>query len=184
MGILVRDPAPLQALPLGHLFRSGMRDLAGGVSVITVGEGEDRTGLTATSVTSLSVDPPSLLVCVNRNSSTWSALGRHGAFAVNLVRARHAALAERFAGRGGLKGAARYGQASWLRLVTGAPVLEDALASFDCQIEDMIERHSHAIVIGKVVAVRLAEEADALLYWRGAYEGLGRSERRGGKRGG
>ncbi len=172
MGILIRNPFPAQPLPLEHRFRSGMRELAGGVSVITVGEGEDRTGFTATSVTSLSVDPPSLLVCVNRGASAWPALDRHGAFAVNLLRAEHTAIAERFSGRGGLKGAARYADASWTRLATGAPILEDALAAFDCEVEETIERHSHAIVIGKVMEVHLAQDADALVYWRGAYEGL------------
>ena len=173
MGILVRNAFKPQLPPLEHLFRSGMRELAGGVSVITVGEGEDRTGLTATSVTSLSAEPPSLLVCVNRSASAFASLGRHGAFGVNLLRPRHAAIAERFAGRGGLKGAARYADASWIRLATGAPILEDALAAFDCEVEEMIERHSHAIVIGKVLEVRLAEDADALVYWRGGFESLG-----------
>jgi flavin reductase (DIM6/NTAB) family NADH-FMN oxidoreductase RutF len=174
MGILVREPAIAESISLTDLFRSGMRELAGAVRVITIGEGEDRTGLTATSVTSLSVEPPSLLVCVNRSASAWPALRRHGAFAVNLLRAHHAMIADRFAGRHGLKGPARYDGASWLRLATGAPILEDALAAFDCEVEETIERHSHAIVIGRVVAVRLAKQADPLIYRRGAFEGLGR----------
>ncbi|SEB89455.1 NADH-FMN oxidoreductase RutF, flavin reductase (DIM6/NTAB) family [Rhizobiales bacterium GAS188] len=169
MGIAIRDLSLAQAQPLQELFRSAMRGLAGAVSIITVGTDEDRTGLTATSVSSLSVEPPSLIVSVNRNSSSWSALKRDGSFAVNILQARHAAIAERFSGRGGLKGAARYDGASWITLATGAPILEDALAAFDCEVEEMIERHSHAIVIGKVVAVRLAEEAEPLIYWRGGY---------------
>ena len=173
MGILIRDAFPAAPPPLDHRFRSGMRQLAGGVCVITVGEGEDRTGLTATSVTSLSLDPPSLLLCVNRSALAFAALARHGGFAVNLLRADQGAIAERFSGRGGLKGAARYGGASWTTLGSGAPVLADALAAFDCEVEEMIARRSHAIVIGKVLDVRLADGADALVYWRGAYEGLG-----------
>jgi flavin reductase (DIM6/NTAB) family NADH-FMN oxidoreductase RutF len=173
MGILVRDPTQARALPLEGQFRTAMRDLAGGVGIITVGAGEDRTGLAATSVASLSVDPPSLIVCVNRSSSSWSMLRRYGSFGVNLLQSDQAAIAERFSGRGGLKGAARYAGAAWTSLVTGAPILEEALAAFDCEVEDMIERHSHDIVIGRVMAVRLAEEADPLLYWRGAYLGLG-----------
>src|SRR5882762_11422659 len=136
MGIVIREPRRAQALPLGDLHRSAMRELAGGVSVITVGEEEHRTGLTATSVTSLSLEPPSLLVCVSRDSSTWSTLARYGAFAVNLLRACHAPVADRFSGRGGHKGPARYAEASWTTLVTGAPVLADALAAFDCEVED------------------------------------------------
>ena len=172
MGIAIRDLGLAEAQPLQQLFRSAMRDLAGGVSIVTIGTGAGRTGLTATSVSSLSVEPPALIVCVNRSSSSFAALNRHGAFAVNILEARHAALAERFSGRGGLKGEARYAGASWTRLVTGAPILEGALAAFDCEVEEMIERHSHAIVIGRVAAVQLSDEAEPLLYRRGGYGAL------------
>ena len=99
------------AVALDSLFRSAMRDLASGVSVITVGRGEDRTGMTATSLTSLSVDPPSILICVNRSSSTWPALQAHRHFGVNLLRASQRPIAERFAGRDGAKGSHRYADA-------------------------------------------------------------------------
>ena len=63
------------------LFKDSMRHLAGAVSVITVGRGEDRTGFTATSVSSLSIEPPSILVSLNRSSSSWPVLQRYGTFA-------------------------------------------------------------------------------------------------------
>ena len=66
-------------------FRQAMRRLAGGVSVITVGSGADRTGFTATSVTSFSAEPPRLLVCVNREASSWSTLTDYRSFGVNLL---------------------------------------------------------------------------------------------------
>ena len=157
------------AVALDSLFRSAMRDLASGVSVITVGRGEDRTGMTATSLTSLSVDPPSILICVNRSSSTWPALQAHRHFGVNLLRASQRPIAERFAGRDGAKGSLRYADAEWTTLVTGAPILADALAALDCEIEEALERHSHMIVIGRVRAVRLGEGSDALTYWRGGF---------------
>ena len=72
-------------------FRDAMRQLAGGVCVVTVGADDERTGLTATSVTSLCADPPTLLVCVNRESSSYQALTRFRAFAVNVfARSRRA----------------------------------------------------------------------------------------------
>jgi flavin reductase (DIM6/NTAB) family NADH-FMN oxidoreductase RutF len=160
-------------LPLDHLFRQAMRDLAGGVAVITAGQGAGRTGMTATSVTSLSMDPPSVLVCVNRSSSTWRALSAEGRFAVNLLSALQRPVADRFSGRDGVKGAERYAAASWTTLTTGAPVLADALAALDCEVEEALERHSHAIVIGKVVTVHLGEATDALAYWRGGYHPIG-----------
>ena len=79
----------------------------------------------------------------------------------------------RFAGRGGEKGAARYAGASWSTGRTGAPLLDGALAALDCEVEELIERHSHAIVIGRVREIRLGGEDAALLYWRGDYERLG-----------
>ncbi|MFG1420533.1 flavin reductase family protein [Roseixanthobacter liquoris] len=158
--------------PASFAFRAAMRKLAGAVSVLTVGKGDARTGLTATSVSSLSVDPPSLLISVNRTASACAVLLSERSFAINVLRPHHEALADRFAGRGGVKGVARYEGADWTRLATGAPVLADALAVFDCELEDAIERHSHIIVIGRVVASRITENAAPLLYWAGAYRGL------------
>ena len=150
-------------------FRQAMRRLAGGVGLITVGSGDDRAGLTATSVTSLSAEPPRLLVCINRNSSAWPLLAEYRSFGVKLLDAGQQDLADRFAGRGGEKGPARFSGARWKSLVTGTPLLEDALASFDCTVEEIIERHSHAIVIGRIEAVDLGHWSDPLLYWSGVY---------------
>lgn len=158
--------------PASLAFRSAMRKLAGAVSVLTVGAGEERTGLTATSVSSVSVEPPTLLICVNRTASSLAPLLKHRAFAINVLRPHHEEVAGRFAGKDGLKGPARYVGADWTRLSTGAPVLADALATFDCELEDAIERHSHVIVIGRVVASRITENAEPLLYWAGDYRRL------------
>jgi flavin reductase (DIM6/NTAB) family NADH-FMN oxidoreductase RutF len=80
-------------------FRGAMRVLAGGVSVITVGRGKDITGMTVTSVSSLSVEPPTLIVSVNRESSSWPLLQRYGAFGVNILSADQLDVAERFRAR-------------------------------------------------------------------------------------
>ncbi len=165
-------PTPEATDPASLAFRAAMRKLTGAVSVLSVGQGDGRTGLTATSVSSLSVDPPTLLISVNRSASAHGVLLSERAFAINVLRPHHEALADRFAGRGGVKGAERYEGAEWTRLSTGAPVLADALAVFDCVLEDAIERHSHIIVIGRVVASRITENASPLLYWAGAYRGL------------
>ncbi|MGQ3671877.1 flavin reductase family protein [Xanthobacter sp. TB0136] len=149
-----------------------MRKLAGAVSILTVGTGEHRTGLTATSLSSLSVEPPTLIIAVNRTASALEALATHRHFAINVLRAHHQPLADQFAGKDGLKGHHRYQGAEWTRLETGAPVLADALASFDCELEEAITRHSHVIVLGRVVATRVTESAEPLLYWAGAYRNL------------
>ena len=151
------------------LFKDSMRHLAGAVSVITVGRGDDRTGFTATSVTSFSVEPPSILVSLNRSSSSWPVLQRYGTFAVNVLAHDQQHIADRFAGRGGAKGAERYEGAKWSELVTGTSALSDALTVLDCELDEAIDRHSHSILIGRVRAITVRGEAQPLLYWHGAY---------------
>lgn len=162
-------PVASETLGAGGL-RQAMRQLASGVSVITTGKGESRTGFTATSVSSLSVDPPRIIVSVNKASSSYFAIRDSGIFAVNFLASHHAAIADRFAGKGGIKGERRFDIGHWTTLETGAGILFDALASVDAEVEELVERHSHAIVIGRVVAVRSAQEGAALLYWRGRYD--------------
>ncbi len=82
---------------------------------------------------------------------------------------RQAAIADRFAGRGGLSGTDRYGDAGWRELATGTPALVEALAAIDCELEEAIERHSHAILIGRVRSITLRTQAQPLLYFHGAY---------------
>ena len=118
------------------LFKQAMRRLAGGVAVITVGAGADRTGFTATSVTSLSADPPRLIVSLNRATSSWPVLNDYKSFGVNLLSSGQEPIADRFAGRGGEKGAARFFGSKWKTLVTGTPLLADALAAIDCTVEE------------------------------------------------
>lgn len=154
------------------VFRSAMRQLAGGISAITVGQDEDRTGLTVTSVASLSADPPALVFCINQTASSWPVLQRRRAFAVNVLTPAQVAVADRFSGRDGAKGIARYEGARWATLATGTPVLRDALAVLDCEVEELVERFGSAVVIGRVVAaVARGEdtEPEALTYWRGTY---------------
>jgi flavin reductase (DIM6/NTAB) family NADH-FMN oxidoreductase RutF len=153
-----------------HLFRTALRQLAGAVSVITAGSGDARAGLTATSVTSFSAEPPTILVSVNTSASAYPTIVARRHFAVNILAHEQQAVADRFAGRLGLKGADRYQGAEWRTLASGAPALVGALAVIDAEIEEIIERHSHAILIGRVKAVEANTETGALLYWRGAYE--------------
>jgi flavin reductase (DIM6/NTAB) family NADH-FMN oxidoreductase RutF len=148
----------------------------GGVSVITVGQGNDITGMTVTSVSSLSVDPPTLIVSINRESSSWPLLKRRGVFGVNMLTADQLDIAERFAGRDGLKGAARFAGAQWITLVSGVPLLAGALSAIDCEVEDIVERHSHAIVIGRVLDMQLSSRSAALAYWQGQYVAIDRDE--------
>lgn len=166
MTIAVRSPLDFTHHPAS--LRDAMRHVAGGVSVITAGIGDDRTGLTVTSAISLSIEPPTMIVCVNRGASSWPVIQKHRHFCVNILGSTHRDVAERFAGRGGIKGQERYLGASWTTLATEASVLDDALAAIDCEVEEFIERHSHAIVIGAVKAVKL-NGGEPLVYGHGRY---------------
>jgi flavin reductase (DIM6/NTAB) family NADH-FMN oxidoreductase RutF len=157
-------------------FRGAMRHLTGGVSVITVGRGREITGMTVTSVSSLSVDPPTLIVSVNRESSSWPVLRRHGFFGVNILAADQLEIAERFAGKGGLQGAERFAGAQWTTRISGVPLLAGALAAIDCEVEDIVERHSHAIVIGRVLDIQSSGHTAALAYWQGRYVAVDQDE--------
>lgn len=158
-------------------FRLAMRQLVGGVTVVAAGDGEERSGMTATSVVPVSVDPPTVLVCVNRASSFYPVLQRCAEFSVNLLSAEQQHIAERFTGAGGAKGAERYMPADWTTADSGVPLLKDALAAVDCEMERLIDYHTHAIVIGTVRSIRLGSRRDALAYWQGEYAHVTRLSR-------
>ncbi|AWL94198.1 flavin reductase [Bradyrhizobium ottawaense] len=175
MNVVPRDL--MTEIPISSAdFRGAMRHLTGGVSVITAGRGKDITGMTVTSVTSLSVEPPTLLVSINRDASSFPLIRRHGAFGVNILNADQLDVAERFAGKDGLKGADRFTGAKWVTAVSGVPLLVGALSAFDCEVEEIVERHSHGIVIGRVRNVRNSTRNAALAYWHGQYVAVDQDE--------
>ncbi|MDO9418072.1 flavin reductase family protein [Pararhizobium sp.] len=149
-------------------LKLAMRSMSGGVSVITAGHGNERTGATVTSATALSVDPPTMIVNINRTSSSFPIIRAHGHFCVNILSAGQQHIADRFAGKGGIKGIERYHGAEWTTLASGAPALVDALAVVDCEVEEIIERHSHGIIIGRVVSI-VTGSGQSLVYNNGQY---------------
>ena len=175
MNTAVRNLSIAQAVSAED-FRGAMRHLTGGVSIITAGRGDDISGMTVTSVSSLSVDPPSLIVSINRAASSWPLIKRHGVFGVNILTADQLDVAERFTGKGGLKGAERFAGAEWTTRASGVPLLVGALTAIDCEVEEVIERHSHAIVIGRVLDVVASQRTAALAYWHGEYVAIDREE--------
>jgi flavin reductase (DIM6/NTAB) family NADH-FMN oxidoreductase RutF len=88
---------------------------------------------------------------------------------VNVLGRKHLELSQRFDGKDGAKGEARYSGGDWITSVTGAPILADAIVALDCTVEEQLERHSHAIIIGRVQAVSTIKEEDVLVYLRGGY---------------
>lgn len=150
-------------------FRRCMRDVAGAVAVITCGQDGMRTGLTATAVCSLTDQPPMLLACVNSTASAHAVIRETGRFAVNILSDAHLPVANRFAGRDGSKGETRFADARWVRLEDGAPVLAEAMASFDCLLEAEHCHGSHSIFVGRVQAVAASGDGRPLLYHAGRF---------------
>jgi flavin reductase (DIM6/NTAB) family NADH-FMN oxidoreductase RutF len=175
MNSAVRNISVISDISSGD-FRGAMRHLTGGVSVITAGRGKDITGMTVTSVSSLSVDPPTLIVSLNREASSWPLVKRQGFFGVNILAADQLEVAERFTGKGGLKGAERFAGAQWVTRVSGVPLLVGALSAIECEVEETIERHSHAIVIGRVLDIQTSGRIAALAYWQGRYVAVDQDE--------
>jgi flavin reductase len=147
------------------LFKSGMRRLAAGVSIITTAFNGEWQGMVATSVCSVSAEPPSLLVCINAAASSHDAIRAAGFFCVNLLGQADQAVAQSFGQR-----EARFADREWTALVTGAPALVGALASFDCEISATIPSGSHTIFIGTVSAAKLwQDKIEPLIYIDGQF---------------
>lgn len=151
------------------LFKRGMRCLAAGVCVVTSRDGEGLpVGMTATAVCSVSAAPPTLLVCVNRRHASYAVFRRAGRFAVNVLALEDRALSTVFAGD--VPAGQRFDHGRWTTLATGAPVLDSALASFDCTLAEVTDMGSHGVFFGEVRDVCYRREAAApLLYGLGAY---------------
>lgn len=154
---------------LAEALRQSMRHMVGGVTVITAGVGEERTGLAAITARSLSIDPPKMLICVRTTASAWPVIRDRRHFAVNILAEDQLDVAERFAGTKGVKGAARYDNAEWTTLPSGASGLKGALAVVDCEVEEMFERHGSAIIIGNVLAASSGNADDPLIYAHGGF---------------
>jgi 3-hydroxy-9,10-secoandrosta-1,3,5(10)-triene-9,17-dione monooxygenase reductase component len=152
-------------VPDDKQFRSVLGHFATGVTIITAMDGEEPVGMAANSFTSLSLDPPLILFCVAHTSSTWPRIEAAGTFAVNILGEDHEELSQLFA----KKGADRFSATPWHVGVSGAPVLEDAIAYLDCRFEAEDPGGDHKIVVGRVLDLDMREGARPLLFYRGGY---------------
>ncbi|HEY1704337.1 MAG TPA: flavin reductase family protein [Trebonia sp.] len=149
-------------------FRNAMGHFATGVTIITsIGEDGDPVGTTANAVTSLSLDPPLVLVCFDLASATLKAIRGHGAFVVNVLGERQEHLSTNFARRG-LDAA--WDGVSHQPGPTGSPRLQDVLAHLECTVEHTLPGGDHEIVVGRVQHVETnPEDLTPLLFFRGKY---------------
>ena len=138
---------------------------ATGVTVVTTRYGDQLHGMTANAVTSLSLDPPLVLVAVDRRAGMHSALHEGQCFALNILNDTHEHLSRRFAA----KGPKEFGDLALTTAVTGAPILADALGWVDCRITQVLPGGDHDIFIGEILAGGHNEEGRPLLYYGGKY---------------
>jgi flavin reductase (DIM6/NTAB) family NADH-FMN oxidoreductase RutF len=151
-------------------FRLGMRLLAGAVNIISSVHGARRYGMTATAVCSVSADPPTVLVCINKLAATHGVVAKSKVFCVNVLRADDWELSTTFSGA--QSGEARFKSRDWTRLATGAPVLIDSLVSFDCRVVKKVMHGTHGIFFGQVEQVLVGKPGKPLLYSEGQYAKL------------
>lgn len=152
-------------------FKQAMRRVTGAVTVVTTrGIHGERRGVTATAVCSLTVQPPALIACINRETGVGQLVPDSRIFCVNVLSRAQCAVAEAFAGRTGHVAEQRFAVGDWEDQDSGAPGLRDAMATFDCRLERSVEFASHLLLVGEVVRTTLGREtAEPLLYFDGAF---------------
>ena len=135
-------------------FTNAMRRAVSGVSIVTTDGRLGRYGITVSSMTSVSAEPPMLLVCVNRNNLAHDAIVGNGHFAINVLGSHHQALAASFAGYPERGPAYDFGAADWLVTASGLPQVADAAAVFECELDRAVKAGTHSIFIGHVTRSR------------------------------
>jgi flavin reductase len=154
-------------------FREAMSRLGAAVNIITTRTPNGDIGFTASAVCSVTDDPATLLVCMNRNSRNNAAFKAAGILAVNVLPHEQEKLSPIFAGAGDLPMADRFAAATWLRLVTGAPILEGAATGLDCTIDQITEIGTHSVFFCGVKAIHLGSSNSGLIYHGRAYHKIG-----------
>jgi len=154
--------------PDGAEFRRVLGQFATGVTIVTAMDGDEPAGVAANSFTSVSLDPPLVLFCVGRTSSTWPRIERARKFAVNILGEHQEELSQLFAA----KGADRFGQTEWHVGVGGSPVLHGCLAYLDCEFWAEYDGGDHIIIVGRVLDLGLTEGPGPLLFFGGKYHRL------------
>ena len=159
--------------PSRQEFRDAMARLGAAVTIVTTDGPAGRVGITASAVCSVTDTPPTLLVCMNRNSSLNPVVQANRVLCINVLPADAQDLASLFAGFTGADQVVRFNEGSWTSLATGAPVLEQAVAALDCVVEEVVEKGTHSVVFAQVRAIRLGAERPALIWFSRNYHPVG-----------
>ena len=151
-------------------FREAMSRLGAAVHVVTTDGPAGKSGFTATAVVSVSDNPATLLVCLNRGATSMPILRENGVFCVNTLRAGDEIIADTFAGRTKVTREQRFNTGTWSTLATGSPALMSAVVAFDCRVIEVKAVASHDIYFGVVEAIHFGAAGPALVYHDRAYK--------------
>lgn len=155
-------------------FKNAMSKLTTAVNVVTTEGKSGLHGFTASAVCSVTDTPPTLLVCMNQSSRSHDYFVENKVLSVNVLAAQHEQISNAFASK--LSSDERFQYGKWSSLATGSPVLEHALASFDCEIEHIQQVGTHSVFICRVVAMQQSQQDESLIYFNRAYHRVGQVE--------
>ncbi|WP_269581448.1 flavin reductase [Roseibium sp. Sym1] len=167
------DPKEQDRLPLDTTsFREAMSRIAAAVHVVTTDGPAGRMGATVSAACSVSDNPPSILICLNREIRIHDAVLENRCFCLNTLSDDHEAISDSFAGRDKLEMPDRFAKGQWTELATGCPALDSARLSVDCEVHTVMEMGTHSIIVGTVADLRMTDPGKSLLYVRRGYKSL------------
>ncbi|MGJ7492614.1 NADH-dependent FMN reductase RutF [Variovorax sp. ZT4R33] len=151
-------------------YRNAMSRLGAAVNIITTDGPAGRAGFTASAVCSVTDEPPTLLVCLNRTASVYPAFEANGVLCVNVLAPGHQELSGVFGGKTPMD--ERFAAGRWSEHVTGSPMLDGAAVSFDCRVVRSTSVGTHDVLFCEAVAIRVGETAHGLMYFDRRYHDL------------
>lgn len=167
------DHAPEALAPISSMaFREAMSRLATAVNVVTTDGAGGRAGFTASAVCSVTDEPATLLVCINRQASAYPAFADNVVLCVNVLGAEQESVSHTFGGKTPM--AERFANEKWATRETGAPVLTAALAHFECRVSQRVTVGTHDVLFCEVVSLSTDNDSHCLLYFDRRYHQLPR----------
>lgn len=152
-------------------FRNAMSRVGAAVNIVTTDGPGGKAGFAASAVCSVTDTPPTLLVCLNRSSSVFETFETNKMLCVNTLAGNHEQLSALFGGKTPVD--ERFAAASWRRGATGAPILTDAVVSFDCVVSDSVDVGTHKVLFCRVLEIHEDGRDEALIYYQRGYHRVG-----------
>jgi flavin reductase len=168
-----REPEAAPMPVTRQQFREAMSGLGAAVNVITSAGPGGLAGMTASAVCSVTDDPATILVCINRNSDNNAIIKTNGVVCINVLGAAQQEVSDVFAGATKCSTADRFLTGTWDTMETGSPTLVGAAVVLDCVVDEVLEKGTHSVFFAHITALRVSEQGSALMYWGRGYHTLG-----------